>query len=124
MTATLQERPMLTSAPATLPNAATDVAPVVARLVLVDDDNALRLALHDLLVDAGYRVVGEAGNGVDGLAVIVQSRPDVVLLDLRMPGLGGVQVARELRQRCPDVRSSCCRPTPTWDCRASWPTSA
>ena len=75
-----------------------------ARLVLVDDDRALRLALHELLVDAGYEVVGEAGNGADGLAVISEVRPDVVLLDLRMPGVGGVEVARELRQRSPNVR--------------------
>lgn len=75
-----------------------------ARLVLVDDDNALRLALQDLLEDAGYAVVGEAGNGVDGLAVIARSQPDVVLLDLRMPGLGGVEVAAELRRCCPRTR--------------------
>ncbi len=75
-----------------------------ARLVLVDDDQALRLALHELLEEAGYDVVGEAGNGAEGLAVIADVRPDVVLLDLRMPGVGGVEVARELRQRSPDVR--------------------
>jgi DNA-binding NarL/FixJ family response regulator len=75
-----------------------------ARLVLVDDDQALRLALHELLEEAGYDVVGEAGDGAQGLAVIADVRPDVVLLDLRMPGVGGVEVARELRQRSPDVR--------------------
>ncbi len=75
-----------------------------ARLVLVDDDHALRLALHELLEDAGYDVVGEAGNGAEGLDVISEVRPDVVLLDLRMPGMGGVEVARELAQRSPDVR--------------------
>lgn len=74
------------------------------RLVLVDDDSALRRALQELLVDAGYAVVGEAGNGVEGLATIARVRPDVVLLDLRMPGLGGVEVARELRQSYPGVR--------------------
>lgn len=75
-----------------------------ARLVLVDDDQALRLALQELLVDAGYDVVGEADDGAAGLAVIGEVRPDLVLLDLRMPGLGGVEVARQLRQRSPEVR--------------------
>jgi DNA-binding NarL/FixJ family response regulator len=75
-----------------------------ARLVLVDDDSALRLALHELLVDAGYDVVGEAGDGAAGLAVICEARPDVVLLDLRMPGMGGVEVARQLRELSPNVR--------------------
>ena len=87
------------TAPAAEPRAAA-----TARLVLVDDDAALRLALHELLVDAGYDVVGEAGDGAAGLAVISEVRPDVVLLDLRMPGVGGVDVARELRQRSPNVR--------------------
>ncbi|MCU0283751.1 MAG: response regulator transcription factor [Candidatus Nanopelagicales bacterium] len=80
------------------------VAVRAARLVLVDDDAGLRLALQELLVDAGYAVVGEAGNGVDGLAVITRCQPDVVLLDLRMPGMGGVEVARALRDRAPAVR--------------------
>ena len=75
-----------------------------ARLVLVDDDAALRLALHELLVDAGYDVVGEAGEGAAGLDVISEVGPDVVLLDLRMPGMGGVEMARQLRERCPNVR--------------------
>jgi DNA-binding NarL/FixJ family response regulator len=89
--------------PAPVP-ALQPVAARAARLVLVDDDEGLRLALQDLLVDAGYAVVGEAGNGVDGLAVITRCQPDVVLLDLRMPGMGGVEVARALRERAPDVR--------------------
>ncbi len=75
-----------------------------ARLVLVDDDHDLRLALRELMEEAGYDVVGEAGNGTEGLAVISEMRPDVVLLDLRMPGAGGVEVARELRRRSPEVR--------------------
>ena len=55
-------------------------------------------------MDAGYDVVGEAGDGAAGLAVISEVRPDVVLLDLRMPGMGGVEVARQLRERSPNVR--------------------
>jgi response regulator NasT len=89
--------PLPTPAPAGAP-------PQTARLVLVDDDQGLRQALQELLVDAGYRVVGEAGNGVDGLAVIAQCQPDVVLLDLRMPVMGGVEVARALREQAPNVR--------------------
>ena len=90
-----------------LPLPAPSAEPVsagTARLVLVDDDAALRLALHELLVDAGYDVVGEAGDGAAGLAVISEVRPDVVLLDLRMPGMGGVEMARQLRERSPNVR--------------------
>ena len=124
MIAALQERPAATArgvhrpfaVPARMgPGASTGRLPLpahsveprsagTARLVLVDDDQALRLALRELLADAGYDVVGEAGNGTDGLAVISEVRPDVVLLDLRMPGRNGVEVARELRRRAPNVR--------------------
>ena len=85
-------------APAVEPRSAS-----TARLVLVDDDAALRCALHELLVDAGYDVVGEAGDGAAGLAVISEVGPDVVLLDLRMSGMGGVEMARQLRERSPNV---------------------
>lgn len=88
--------------PLTAPSAEPRAA-ATARLVLVDDDAALRLALHELLMDAGYHVVGEAGDGAAGLEVIAEVRPDVVLLDLRMPGMGGVEMARHLRQRSPNV---------------------
>jgi DNA-binding NarL/FixJ family response regulator len=124
MIATLQERPAVHLQDALRPvevswtvgrAASTSPLPVPAlsteprsartgRLVLVDDDSALRLALHELLVDAGYDVVGEAGDGAAGLAVICEARPDVVLLDLRMPGMGGVEVARQLRELSPHVR--------------------
>ncbi|MCU0301954.1 MAG: response regulator [Candidatus Nanopelagicales bacterium] len=92
-------RPGLAPAPQPVPVAARS-----ARLVLVDDDGGVRLALQELLEDAGYAVVGEAANGAEGLEVIARCQPDVVLLDLRMPGMGGVEVARALRDRAPDVR--------------------
>jgi DNA-binding NarL/FixJ family response regulator len=120
MIATLQERPIAPTVdmPAAFRSSPvrdlhTSVRPLplpapgparTARLVLVDDDHNLRLALRELMEEAGYAVVGEAGNGAEGLDVISRERPDVVLLDLRMPGVGGVEVARELRRRSPGVR--------------------
>src|SRR5688572_14448632 len=67
------------------------------RVVLVDDHTLIRQGVRSLLELAGdIDIVAEAADGDDALAVIRRDRPDVVLLDLRMPGKGGVDVLREL----------------------------
>lgn len=67
------------------------------RVVLVDDQTLIRQGVRSLLELAGdIDVVAEAGDGDDALTVIRRERPDVVLLDLRMPRKGGVDVLREL----------------------------
>ncbi len=72
------------------------------RVVLIDDQTLVRQGIRSLLTLAGHiEVVGEAGDGVDGLAVIEASSPDVVLLDLRMPRLDGLGMLRALAERGP-----------------------
>jgi DNA-binding NarL/FixJ family response regulator len=69
------------------------------RLVVVDDHALFRAGLISLLNEmAEFQVVGEAGNGRDALDVIHRTRPDVVLLDVNMPGLGGVETVEMLRK--------------------------
>jgi RNA polymerase sigma factor (sigma-70 family) len=74
--------------------------------VLVVDDHAIvREGLRNVLsATEGFAVVGEAGTGADALALAEAQRPDVVLLDLTMPGMSGLAVAAELRRRVPDAR--------------------
>jgi len=68
------------------------------RVVLVDDQTLVRRGLRALLELAGdVVVVAEAGDGVDGAAVIRRERPDVVLLDVRMPKASGLDLLRDLR---------------------------
>ncbi|MGN9844323.1 response regulator [Nonomuraea sp. H19] len=75
------------------------------RLVIVDDHPVVRDGLRGMFVEqADLEVVGEAGNGEQGLAVAVRECPDVVLTDLRMPGLGGVEFIRLLAERVPSAR--------------------
>lgn len=66
------------------------------RVVLVDDDERFRaMACRALLAD-GVEVVAEVENGEDAFDAVAQWRPDVVLLDIRLPGIDGLQVARQL----------------------------
>jgi len=68
------------------------------RVVLVDDQTLVRQGIRSLLELAGdVEIVAEAGDGDEGIAVIRRERPDVVLLDLRMPKKGGVDVLRVLQ---------------------------
>jgi DNA-binding NarL/FixJ family response regulator len=68
-------------------------------LVAADDDPGMLLALRQLLEDAGYTVVGTAGDGEAALELIQRLTPDCAIVDLRMPGLTGLDVAEVLAQR-------------------------
>ena len=69
------------------------------RVVIVDDEALARERLRRLLAEfPGYEVVGEAGDGEQALALIRAQNPDLVLLDIRMPGTDGLQVARQLSE--------------------------
>ena len=68
------------------------------RTVLADDHRVVRAAIHNLLDKAGdIEVVGEADNGVEALRLVKELLPDVLLLDMEMPGMTGVDVARHLQ---------------------------
>jgi len=77
----------------------------IIRVVLADDHPALRLGLRVLLDQApDVEVVGEAGDGVETLAMIEALQPDVAVLDCRLPGMEGTEIAREIRRRGWPVR--------------------
>jgi response regulator NasT len=68
------------------------------RVVIADDESIIRLDLKEILEGDGYLVVGEAARGDDALAMIRDLEPDLALLDIKMPGLDGIEVARELKE--------------------------
>ncbi len=68
----------------------------MAELLLVEDDAAIRRALTRSLADRGHTVAG-AGSGLEALQLVVENRPDLVLLDLGLPGLDGYETLRMLR---------------------------
>lgn len=72
------------------------------RLVLVDDQAAVRQGLRmRLLLEPDISVVGEASNGKEALALVQQLCPDVVLMDIEMPGMDGITAAAVLRTIVP-----------------------
>ncbi len=74
------------------------------RVLVVDDDFAVRTVLCDVLAEEGFDVVGSAVDGVEGVALAASLNPDVILLDVRMPRLGGLEAARQIRPLNPNVR--------------------
>nr|WP_329956317.1 response regulator transcription factor [Catenulispora pinistramenti] len=77
----------------------------VIRVVVADDQAAVRDGLVALLsVTPGVEVVGEAADGAAAVAAAETLRPDVVLMDLRMPGMDGVEATRQIGQSAPGVR--------------------
>ncbi len=74
------------------------------RVVLADDHNLVRQGIRTLLsLSREFDIVGEASDGEQALAQIEEARPQVALLDVRMPKLTGLEVLRAVRQRCPEV---------------------
>jgi DNA-binding NarL/FixJ family response regulator len=74
------------------------------RLLIVDDHPVVRGGLRGIFAgDGGFEVVGEAANGAEAVARAVELRADVVLMDLRMPEMGGVEAIRRLRATAPSA---------------------
>lgn len=76
----------------------------MSTILLVDNQPIIRAALRALVTRAGHVVAGEADNGQDALAQCRELRPDVVILELAIPRLGGLDVLRRLRSAMADVR--------------------
>jgi DNA-binding NarL/FixJ family response regulator len=74
------------------------------RLLIVDDHALLRQTLASYLTLRGYQIVGEAGSGEEALRLVAQLQPDLVLMDVRMPGMGGLEATRQLVAEHPGVR--------------------
>ena len=71
------------------------------RVVVVDDSPFMRGLIGDLLTDAGVTVVGEAGDGAEALSVVAETRPDVVTMDVEMPGMNGIEAVERLMAETP-----------------------
>lgn len=75
------------------------------RIVLIDDHAMLRDALRVMLAkEADIEVIGEAGDGQDALELVKRTTPDVVVMDIAMPGMSGIEATRRLMQQYPELK--------------------
>lgn len=103
---------MKSETPFILPSGTAEPAPVApprasdpaepARVLVVDDEQVIREILTDFLLMEGYQVLS-AGDGHEALAVLADQRVNMVISDLKMPGMGGLALLAEIRERHPDV---------------------
>ena len=78
------------------PASPTVRAPARARILVAEDEALIRLDLVEMLVDAGYDVVAQAGNGEQAVALSRELKPDLVMMDVRMPVLDGISAAEQI----------------------------
>src|ERR1700756_5214851 len=74
------------------------------RVLIVDDHDLFRSGLRNLLEDEGVHIVGEASAGQEALKIVQELAPDVVVMDLNMPGMGGVEATRHISAIAPLTR--------------------
>jgi DNA-binding NtrC family response regulator len=73
-------------------------------VVIVDDDDEVRFVLRVALEAAGFRVAGDAGDAESAINVIARTRPDIVLLDLHMPDIGGLEILPLIYEDVPTTK--------------------
>jgi len=74
------------------------------RVLLVDDHDLFRTGLRNLLEEQGVEIIGEAGDGMKAVTLVRELAPDVVVMDLNMPGMSGVEATREVSSIAPLTR--------------------
>lgn len=74
----------------------SNYAAVAPRIVVAEDEALIRMDLVEMLTEAGYQVVGQASNGQEAIALVQELKPDLAILDVKMPVLDGISAAEEI----------------------------
>jgi two-component system chemotaxis response regulator CheY len=78
------------------------------RILVVDDAAFMRMMIRDILTKNNFEVAGEATNGDEAVSKYIELKPDLVTLDITMPGMDGVTVLKKIRQHDPAARVVMC----------------
>ena len=73
------------------------------RILIAEDETLIRLDLAEMLREAGYEVIAEASNGEEAIAQAEEKRPDLAILDVKMPKLDGISAAEKISKICPTL---------------------
>ena len=73
------------------------------KVLIVDDQNGIRVMLSELLHSEGYSIY-QAPNGRIALELIQQHQPDLVLLDMKIPGMSGLEILRQIKHKHPEIK--------------------
>src|ERR1700751_5262237 len=94
----------MAQAPAPADDTTADMQPEGPKVLLVDDHDLFRTGLRTLLHEQGIRIVAEAADGAAAVARVREHAPDVVLMDINMPVMNGVEATREIARLAPLTR--------------------
>lgn len=79
-----------------------------ARILIVDDASFMRMMLRNILTSHGHTIVAEAENGLKAIEAYQQSKPDIMLIDLIMPEMGGIEAVKRIMEIDPKARVIIC----------------
>ncbi len=92
-------------APHTIKNPSVNKMGTTMNIVLIDDSLVVRVRVANIISELpGVKVIGEAGNSFEAIEVVRKTKPDVVILDIKMPGESGVQVVRKLKNEFEELK--------------------
>ena len=80
----------------------------MANILIVDDASFMRMMIKDILTKGGFNVVGEAENGAKGVEKYKELQPDLVIMDITMPEMDGIQAVKEIKKINPDAKVIMC----------------
>lgn len=93
-----------TEEPSAAPASELQLKPAEIKIMLVDDHPLMRQALRNILErENELKVVGEAGNGQEAIEMAMEFRPDVVIMDINMPVLNGIEATKQIKAQCPFI---------------------
>ena len=80
----------------------------MAKVLIVDDASFMRMTIRQMIEPHGHEVVGEAGDGVEAVKKFIEVKPEVVLLDITMPEMNGVEALKRMKELEPTAKVIIC----------------